>query len=213
MPFYSCIGARCIVLSHRYVNSMSDPVVSLIKPHIGSTKAVFCLVVFLQLSCHQWMVNAAPLPTCVDQELAITADNKLILYIDGVEVTDLQCDNAAPQADFVPLPASTQVIAASGQKTGKDGGFLGSSGTFVTDASWKCTDQFHEGWQGVAFDDSAWEAAYEVRPHGIKPWQDVEGIRDDAFWIWVAARRTRSNEEKDVYCRKNLGTSHFNCCY
>ena len=168
-------------------------------------KAGFCLVVMLQLSRHQWMVSAASLPKCVDQDLAITADNNLKLFVDGVQVTDLQFPDISNKADTILLPASAQVVAVSGKKAGEHGGLLGSSATFVTDGSWKCTDRFYDGWQRVQFDDSEWKAAYVVGTYGLKPWQEVEEIRADAFWIWASSDGLSSSADQDAYCRKHLG--------
>jgi hypothetical protein len=161
-------------------------------------KAVFCLVAFLQLSCYyQRMVNADP---CIEQTLAITADNKLVLYIDGDQVTDLQHANAFNHADFVPLSASTRVIAVNAQSNGKHGGILASSITFVTDASWKCTNQFYDGWQTTDFNDSGWAACDEVAAHGVKPPQQVDGIEPAALWIWLGPQSSGN----EVFARKRL---------
>ena len=173
------------------------------------------MVAILQLSCHQGMVSAVSLPKCVDQDLAITTGKSLRLFIDGVQVTGLQFPDVPNKADTVLLPASAQVVAVSGKKAGEHGGFLGSSATFVTDGSWKCTNRFYEGWERVHFDDSKWKAAYVVGPNGLEPWQEVDGIRADAFWIRASSDGLRSNAEQDVYCRKNLGrpTSQSIRCY
>lgn len=158
---------------------------------------------FLRL-CAQFFANPIPeqrqLTRCTDSDFVVTADDSLELYIDGAHVSGLSHANTWTSADRVRVAASSNVIAIKATGGVLVAGILASGADSTTNDSWKCTDQFHNGWADEVFDDSAWPAATVIGDHGIIPWGDISGISSEAKWIW-----TTTQTDRTVYCRKRRG--------
>ena len=143
--------------------------------------------------------------SCTDSDFVVTVDNQLDLYIDGAHVSGLSHANTWAVADTVRVAASAQVIAIKGADDGVSAGILASGADSITDGSWKCTNKFYVGWADEGFDDSRWPAAKVVGPHGIPPWKKIQGIANNAKWIWTAKHILGLLWDKTVYCRKRRG--------
>ena len=123
------------------------------------------------------------------------------LFADG---TSLGKDNEnwMTATDYV-IPGNTKVIAVAAKSLHHHSGILGSFSnglvTIVTDASWKCSNCFHPGWNSRDFDDRNWPAAVEVEKHGDSFLGNIAGIDSSAKWIWTSQRRLTYR-----YCRLNL---------
>lgn len=139
------------------------------------------------------------LPACADQQLVITGDSKIEVYVDGVRASLANADNWRV-ADTVKVAASAKVIAVKAEDNSFVTGILASGANFVTDRSWKCTATFSPGWETASFDDSSWDEATHLGKHGKRPWEKITGIDIDAFWIWT----NKSFSDNVVFCRKTL---------
>lgn len=161
------------------------------------------IVACVQVYAHALQLSA--LPACTDQELAITGDNELELYVDGLRVKTMPHYNDWTVADKAKVGALAKVIAVRGRDLGVVAGILGSAGNFQTDASsWKCTNKLHAGWKNVDFNDSEWPAATAYGQHGVAPWGHIDGISQSANWIWTAKNVFGPTSHKVVYCRAKV---------
>lgn len=160
--------------------------------------------------CAQLFADPIPahqgLPQCTDSALTVTVDNQIIeLYLDGTQVTGLKNKDTWGAVDTVHVPAATKVIAIKGFDYGQIAGILASGTFYKTDASWKCTNVYSDGWAAASFDDSAWPAATEIDVNGASPWGPIAGISNDAKWIWTAKFTYGPDSDRTVYCRKKPG--------
>ena len=151
--------------------------------------------------------------TPLSAEILITADNAYTLWVNGEEI--------GAQANFhqafrycVPLESGCNVFAVEGQNApstgpsnvGNAAGVIsaikirytdGFTDTIVTDAEWHAISGAVPGFQQVAFDDSAWPAAFVEGPIGTTaPWNTI-GVTippatdnpgpdlTSASWIWT----------------------------
>ncbi|KJA17728.1 carbohydrate-binding module family 67 protein [Hypholoma sublateritium FD-334 SS-4] len=151
--------------------------------------------------------------TPLSAEILITADNAYTLWVNGEEI--------GAQANFhqafrycVPLESGCNVFAVEGQNAPSDGpsnvgnaaGVIsaieirytdGFTETVVTDAEWHAISGSVSGFEQVAFDDSAWVAAFvEGSINTTAPWNtigvSIPPATDDpgpnltsASWIWT----------------------------
>lgn len=143
------------------------------------------------------------LPACADQDLVITVDNQLDLFIDGNLVPDIPNAHNWRKTDTVKIPAMAQVIAVKGTNTACNAGILASGANFISDTSWKCTNDYSAGWESVSFDDSHWPPAVVYAKNGFAHWSLLSDINDDAGWIWTSTRND-ADFDKEVYCRARL---------
>ena len=130
--------------------------------------------------------------------LVATCDDEMIVYVDG---TAHQDDNMQiwDKGSSVTLPVGSKVLAIECFNKGGGFGILGStSDGMLTDGSWKCAGEMQEGWTNPDFDDSAWEAAQVIKGNGEGAPGKIDGVLDDAQWIWS------TGGEKTTYCRKIL---------
>ena len=139
-------------------------------------------------------------------EMHATATQNLRVWLNGVLQPTSPNANIPFQADTFQIPANTQVIAMKCDDTPNFfNGFCMASfdNGLKTDASWKCSVDFEEGWMDVGFDDRAWWSAYTVltnqdaseQPSG----QLVTTIDPDAHWL------SGIGYQNDTYCRKTFG--------
>ena len=124
------------------------------------------------------------------------------LYVDGYKLAD---DNKIwNKPKIFKFPSTTQVIVIHGTDTGGIGGIIGNfSNGILTDATWKCTKIWYEGWNTAEYDDSFWPIAVAdaTRIHLFQGFEAVEAHFDKkASWIWTSDRINDDN----VYCRRNV---------
>ncbi|MBE0536251.1 MAG: HEAT repeat domain-containing protein, partial [Phycisphaerae bacterium] len=115
----------------------------------------------------------------------ITADNVYELYVNGVYVGEDGGYEAIYWSSLELydirelLKAGDNVIAARGKSLGGSGGLLlaarvATGPDAVTElasgADWKVRLTFDDGWNQADYDDSGWQAATVVAPHGRGPW-------------------------------------------
>ena len=134
------------------------------------------------------------------------ADDESWIYIDGQLIV---YNTVYFQTVTVIVPYTATVVAIQVFDTGGGwGGLLGSfSDGDVTDASWKCTKTYSDGWNKSIFDDSAWPAAHAMIMNGdpSSPWPSATNIASNAKWIWAGSYQSPTTSI--VYCRKLLGMS------
>lgn len=161
------------------------------------------IIACVQVCAHAQQLSV--LPTCSDQELAITGDNELELYVDGLRVKNLTHYNDWTVADKAKVGALAKVVAVRGKDVGVVGGILASAVNFQTDASsWKCTNKRYAGWKNVDFDDSNWPSATAYGQNGVAPWGQISGISPSAFWIWTSKNVFGPASDKIIYCRAKV---------
>ena len=129
--------------------------------------------------------------------LSVTVDNIVYVYRESsVVLSDLHWETS----HTVTL-ASTCVLAVQGVDQG--GGYVGilasTSTGVVSDASWKCSAVWQNGWHLSGFDDAAWAQARIVATNGVAPWGPVPAISSHAKWIWA-----QGSYGGTVYCRRTL---------
>ena len=129
--------------------------------------------------------------------LTVTVDNIVYVYRHGsVVLSDVRWDDA----HTVTL-MNTCVLAVQGVDQG--GGYVGilasTSTGVVSDATWKCSAVWQNGWHQSGFDDASWAQARIVASHGVAPWGTVSGISSHAKWIWA-----QGSYGGTVYCRRAL---------
>ena len=142
--------------------------------------------------------------------MSVTAVNNLVVYLDGVEQP--VSPNAARTYTMDSFEVSSFIRTIALKCKGRFNGFsfcLASlDNGMISDASWRCSIGYQEGWYEVNFDDSGWgEAACtgtNVHYGDIQSRHYVDGIVDEALWI-TGGRSITS------YCRKSL--REYVCMY
>ncbi|MBI1869626.1 MAG: hypothetical protein HYS07_00360 [Chlamydiae bacterium] len=123
--------------------------------------------------------------------LTLTMDNAFDLYQNGQYLVS-SSDWTQPVNVGIYLQED-DVLAVKGIDAGGYAGFLGSivfldgsSGDIFTNSSWKIstTATSDLSWTQKTYDDSAWAYAVSVGTNGIAPWGHLNGISDQAEWIW-----------------------------
>ena len=65
----------------------------------------------------------------------------------------------------------------------------GTGSMYITDTTWKVTNDVVAGWTEVDFDDSSWLLAYDEGPYDSIPWvwydDMIEFSENGARWIWT----------------------------
>jgi len=147
----------------------------------------------------------------VDRQLFITADNEVLLYIDGVEseINRLGTAKDWTQTKVAKLPRGSRVIAVKVTDSGVAAGLLASATEdyLVTDENWLCSDVEVAGWNQPNFDDSKWVKATNEGTHGVAPWGTRPQISKNAKWIWNKDTKadTASNIKRVLFFRIRLG--------
>lgn len=136
----------------------------------------------------------------VSAELFLTADDQLVLYVNGALVDDTPRLWTSPQrytVRFFLHPQRRNVVAVqASNRLNTDGLDRGLVGDFqwqhpatstpthlLTDASWRMQRGVVSSFGSLALDDSAWPTAFDEGPHGIPPWGAVLGT-SRARWLW-----------------------------
>jgi len=136
--------------------------------------------------------------------LRATCDNKMTVYVDGVEQEVDGLSNWRKESQ-IPLPSDFKVLAIKCEDVGGKVGVLASAhneageDVLVTDGSWSCSKEEEEGWTEPGFRESSdnWEAGDVIGKHGVSPWSKIGEISDDANWIWTKNWKAWET----VYCR------------
>jgi len=136
--------------------------------------------------------------------LRATCDNKMTLYIDGVE-QQLDGQNDWRKESKVEIPSNFQVLAIKCVDVGVKVGILASvqdeagEDVLVSDDSWSCSQVEEEGWTEPDFAETseAWETGSVIGKHGVAPWRKIGQISESASWIWTKNQRAYTK----VYCR------------
>lgn len=125
-----------------------------------------------------------------------TCDNSMEFFADG---KSLGKDSNWRNPTTYRVPGNTRVLSVAGENWTGAFGILGSTSSgFETNETWKCSGQFHYGWNSRYFDDQGWQFAAVVGNHGNYPWNTINGIAKTAKWIWA------HQSVKYVYCRLKL---------
>jgi len=130
-----------------------------------------------------------------DTTLNVTGDDKLLnFFIDGISQTYSNWNQWNKTKCFY-LPGNFSVLAAKCSNDDKAGGFMATAGdlTFVSDASWLCTNSIPDSdqdiWKNINYDDSSWWpcCARDINdkpPHKTPRMQYDPDMSLDARWIW-----------------------------
>jgi len=142
-----------------------------------------------------------------DYDLRITVDNFCYVYVDG-EKQRLKYPNDWDIIDTVKIPAKAKTIAVWGENGHLNAGILAESDYFITDCTWKCTNDIRgieNEWTKPGFDDSDWPQAYEYHRNWSGGEHDViKGISSTPYWIWCNDGKADRKWEKNCYCRRTL---------
>lgn len=112
-------------------------------------------------------------------ELAITADNSYVVYVNGQKVGADDSWNSVESYDVAKhLRAGKNTVAVRAANQGGPAGLLVWLGVTVDNKplsiasgpSWRLTTQESAGWEDAAFDDAAWKPAVSLGAAGIGPW-------------------------------------------
>ena len=141
-------------------------------------------------------------------------ESKVYLFISGVSIS-IRCDSAQQvYADGKKmlecrdiyqvniLPRITRVVAIRGFNGGGDAyiaaGFSNGFKTLSNNNKWRCTDQEHDGWRDVDFDDTEWPQATDYGADN-----QIKFVTDgiSARKIWIQNIRSSSF----IYCRGHIG--------
>ena len=126
------------------------------------------------------------LPAKTDAVLSMAADNHFKCFINGtlvLEGSNFRSASTKQVANFLKW-GETNVIAVEVNNVGdtpNPAGLLGRldlkvfkhTQTFVTDEKWKASNTSPEGWNTLAFDDSAWGSVKVLGDVGMAPWGPV----------------------------------------
>jgi hypothetical protein len=136
--------------------------------------------------------------------IKITCDDQYTLYVNGIAAGSGNSWQAA-QTFNVQLRDGANLIAVEGRNLGGPAGLIAdfksaTTGTTVTDMSWKYSTSAGSGWNtSASFNDSTWANAKEYGSYGSAPWStNVSGISStSAKWIWSG-----NASDNKVYFRK-----------
>ncbi len=117
----------------------------------------------------------------------ISADNRVIIYVNGVNIGGSDDFHHAPSRDLAPqLRTGKNVIALRVMNVGSDPNPSGALGSFYiafkdgqkdeyfTDSSWKAIEGDSADFIEVDFDDSSWNDAISIAECGDAPWNKIE---------------------------------------
>lgn len=119
--------------------------------------------------------------------VALTADNRFTLFVDGVMCSSGSSFHQVQEVEITkrlrPGPIVIAVEAANEGQGPNPAGLIGrlrirfTDGAplaIATDKSWKCTRSAPEGWETARFDDSSWAAAQALGADGMAPWGTLD---------------------------------------
>ncbi|MFV2070958.1 MAG: alpha-L-rhamnosidase N-terminal domain-containing protein, partial [Pirellulales bacterium] len=125
-------------------------------------------------------------PTTVRAELAVAADNRATVTVNGQEVGEATKFTSGQRFDVTPqLRPGKNCLAIDVENAGDAPNPAGLLGVLVvefadggrtvipTDAKWKTSDAPGEDWTKPDFDAQAWQAASVLGQNGIAPWNGV----------------------------------------
>lgn len=150
-----------------------------------------------------------PIDATVAVLIALTADNRRALWVNGVLLERSDAEWYSPTTHSVPVwshPGRENVIAVEATnlstQAGFDRGLLLSvaldASTLVSDGSWRQRGVNDGGWSPSnaawlqpGFDDSDWGFAVAQAPNGSAPWGSSAPIDGAAWWIWSYGSNVR----------------------
>lgn len=139
-------------------------------------------------------------------QLTLSTDNADAVYVNG-QLLGSSSNWQQASSYTVPLQSGENVIAVKGMDAGGVAAFIAalswSSGSAVSDGTWKVATTDQAGWTEVGFDDSGWVDATTYGAYGISPWGTrVTGFPTEtgAQWIWSA----NSDADNTVYLRYRI---------
>ncbi|ESN97750.1 hypothetical protein HELRODRAFT_177812 [Helobdella robusta] len=161
--------------------------------------------------CINYFKNDGENPPII-RPLTITVDNELWeFYLNGNNVSVAK---HFPNARFWSIPdtynltGGIQVIALKTYNYQGDGGFIASTSDsyILTNATWKCSLNYYDGWYKIYYNDSFWPAAKNaIWPTSTNYYPPLSKA---AKWI------VDSTDCKNcvLYCRKNVIGKFQNIC-
>ncbi|ESN94080.1 hypothetical protein HELRODRAFT_180248 [Helobdella robusta] len=120
-----------------------------------------------------------------NRTLLITADNILTeFYVNGKSISVNENFPHATSWDILDtyaLIGPVYVIAVLSRNTNLNGGLIAKTldGYILTNSTWECTNDFHEGWYRIDYDDSSWPDAKHAKQNA----EDNVLNLTDAVWI------------------------------
>jgi hypothetical protein len=138
-----------------------------------------------------------------------TAETSIFTAAEGIDhVIAIQAANHTPWGGANPAALLGEFVFDDGS------GFLqAGDGRILTDGTWKiwtggpqgtpALDGAGRDWTDPDYDDSDWAMAYQIGTHGMAPWGQIDGISDQATWIWTQNYQTDA-ADSPVYFRKQL---------
>ncbi|MEM9409863.1 MAG: carbohydrate-binding domain-containing protein, partial [Planctomycetota bacterium] len=146
-------------------------------------------------------------PTPEQSTVTITGDNEIELYVNG-QAVDLPNGKDWRSVDVLQ-GLSLQpgdVIAVSAKDTGVLAGLVGSievgGETFVTDSSWKVTNELVDNWNQRDFDHSSWDNAIEHHSYGEAIWGAAPGaalLNTGAKWVWSDSNLSSGGQDQAYF--------------
>lgn len=113
--------------------------------------------------------------------LMATADNRLVVHVNGRKVGEAEAWERLHRFDLVPFfqPGHNVIAIEAENPVPSPAGLVGklvvsldngSTLPVAIDASWKSSASIGDGWDKPGFDDSGWAAARELVSYGMAPW-------------------------------------------
>ncbi|MBI1883917.1 MAG: fibronectin type III domain-containing protein [Chlamydiae bacterium] len=125
-------------------------------------------------------------PESQPTQITITADNRYVLYVNGVKVGE--DDNWSTVEKYVVdlKPGGNVAIEAidSGGIAGLAVNISNGTQVQVSNFIWQCSLQASSGWETEGFDHSSWVGATEHFQVGGGPWGRMDSFNSKTRWIW-----------------------------
>lgn len=142
-------------------------------------------------------LTPTPVACLASSSVDITCDNDFTLYVNGTYIGQ---DNDWRTVHNYPITLrdGKNVVAVQGSGDFQTAqGLLAqiNHGTtkFYTDTNWKVTNVYHDGWNTIDYDDSAWGDSVSYGSYGDAPWYTFSFPSDTlSKWIWTSGLLTDS---------------------
>ena len=96
------------------------------------------------------------------------------------------CDNAGAMSARAP-EAECDTPCSDGGSPDDDGGNPLTQTTETCGGAWRNSvyQQSTNNWEKAGYDDRGWQAAADLGPNGVAPWNRRPTISENAHWIWT----------------------------